>query len=153
MFWILSHCVICVDSDPGVAWLMLDKEKSFSLTFVQQRKKHNVQLHQFCSQKFVNEKIQVLEKRAVLWTEGVPEIWFSVSRISRKMGLRQVEQGFSSFLATFLMIFQSSKAPSMSSTLKNNQKWQKNEEKPCSTWVQGHLQNPKSYFWKSRYHT
>ena len=32
--------VICVDSDPGVAWLMLDKEKSFSLTFVQQRKKN-----------------------------------------------------------------------------------------------------------------
>ena len=53
------------------------------------------------------------------------------------MSLRQVEQGFSSyvakFLATYLMIFQSYAASFMRSPLKNQQIWQKNEEQPCST--------------------
>ena len=48
--------------------------------------------------------------QTLLLAERVPEIWFRVHRISGKMGLRQVEQGISSFFTKFLaylMIFQS----------------------------------------------
>ena len=64
--------------------------------------------------------------------------WLLVARVADgmetlKMGLRQVEQGFSSFFAKFLMpyfiIFLH-----LSSTSKNHQICpKKNEEKPCST--------------------
>ena len=63
-----------------------------------------------------------------------------VIKIIQKMGLSQVEQGFSSFFANFLaylMIFQYFTAPLASSTLKNHQIYQiidkKNEVKSCST--------------------
>ena len=57
------------------------------------------------------------------------------------MGLRQVEEGFSSILAeiflAYLIIFQSFAVPLACSTLKNHQItpkiWQKIEEKPSST--------------------
>ena len=70
-----------------------------------------------------------MSKYLVVVTDGVP-------RINQKMGLRQVEQGFSSFFAKFLaylMIFQSFAVPLDRSTLKNHQicqKFDKNEEKP-----------------------
>ena len=61
---------------------------------------------------------------------GYPEtqVWGFGSSMHGEMGLRQVEQGFYSFFAkflTYLMIFQSSAAPSECPTLKNHQIWQK----------------------------
>ena len=60
----------------------------------------------------------------ILVTDWVPETW--VLEVPwRKMGLRQVQQGFSSSFAKFwayLLIIQ---------TLKNHQIRGKNEEKPC----------------------
>ena len=54
------------------------------------------------------------------------ELW--VAGILQKMGFRQVEKGFASFLVKFLpylMIFQSFALALVHSTLKNNQIWQK----------------------------
>ena len=74
------------------------------------------------------------------------------------MGLRQVEQGFSSFFAKFLaylVIFQSGPHQRCSGNFEKSSNmakiWQKNEEKPCSTCLKPispwHFQNPKPRFW------
>ena len=67
-----------------------------------------------------------------------PKIGFLGTQNQPKMGFKQVEQGFSSFVVKFLpylMIFQSSIAPlEVCSILKDHQIWpkfDKNEEKPC----------------------
>ena len=94
----------------------------------------------------------------LLWllvAERVPEKWFlGATRVSRKMFLRQVEQGFSSFLPNYLVyIGWFFKFPSASSTLhfEKSSNMAKNEVKPCSnclkpisTWHCGH---PKPGFW------
>ena len=69
---------------------------------------------------------------------GTLKLDFWVPGISQKKGLRQVKHDFSTFLAKFLaylVIFKSSAAPLMCSTLKNRQNIAKNEENPCSTCV------------------
>ena len=77
---------------------------------------------------------------------GGQKLIFEVSGISRKMGLRQVELGFSSFLAkflTYLMIFQSfEESLSMlhfEKFFKYAKKMAKNEEKSCSTCLKIHF--------------
>ena len=61
------------------------------------------------------------------------------------MSRTQGEQGFSSFFAKFLMIFQSG-----AHRRQNGKSLAKNEEKPCSTCIQpiiqGPLQNPNFIF-------
>ena len=73
-------------------------------------------------------------------TDRVPEINFRVYRISQKMGLRHVKQGFSSFFAQIfgihLMIFQSRACRRYCKTLKNHQIYQNNWRKMKKSLVQ-----------------